>query len=388
MSKKDIKVRKYAKEIREISKTLERLVWEMTQDLRESEQRFRSIVEFAEDAIITISPSKSVTSWNQGATKVFGYSESEALGSDIDELIAKDEVEEEANELSHKVLSGKNIHSHETIRFTKSGVEKHVLLSAASITDSTGLLQEVSLMYKDITQLKKAHEQLVQTEKQATLGVIAGSIGHELNNLIGGLLVHTKLLQTFKDKPDKVQEIAELILTTLEKVALHGKNLLSLSRPSKPRFEPLNLNNIINDTTETLILSGVLKQFKINKNLCDCIELVYGDRHLIEQVVRNLEINSAHAMSDKGNLILQTKIAENSDYMEVIFQDNGSGIPIEVKDKIFEPFFTTKSEGQGTGLGLPIVKDIIELHNGYIHLDSKPGEGTTITVGFPLMKTL
>ena len=388
MKKEEVKAKKFEKQIQEISKTLEGLVLEMTQEIRESEQRYRSIVEFAADAIITISPDKKVTSWNKGAETIFEYTEEEALGKDIDALIAKNEVEGEAKGLSKKVLAGQSIHSLETVRFTRTGEEKNVLLSAAPIMSSNSKLQEVSLMYKDIIQLKRTHEQLVQTEKQATLGVIAGSIGHELNNLVGGLLVHAKLLQQYGSKPERVAEVAELLLTNLEKVALHGKNLLSLSMPTRPRFDPLDLNQVLNDTTDTLVLSGVLKHFKIERSLCECTEFVYGDRNLLEQVIRNLEINSAHAMSSNGELRLVTRLTDDRNYIEIIFRDNGSGIPDELKEKIFQPFFTTKSDGQGTGLGLPIVKEIVELHKGYLKLESKVGVGTTITVGIPVVKSV
>jgi len=386
MGPKDVKASKYTKELKKISEMLNTLVLEMTQDLRESEQRYRSIVEFAADAIITISPRKKVTSWNKGAENIFGYQESEVLGKDIDKLVAKNKVEEEASNLSRKVLRGEYIHTLETIRYTKQGEPRNVLLSAAPIVDRTGKLVEVSLMYKDITELKRAHEQLVQTEKQATLGIIAGSIGHELNNLVGGLLVHAKLLQQFADRPDKVRTVAEIFLTNLEKVALHGKNLLSLSRPTKARFEPLNIGTVLNETTDTLVLSGVLKHYKIEKDFCECTELVKADKNLLEQIVRNLEINAAHAMKEGGTLRIATKLSPDRQFVEMIISDTGAGIPDEIKDKIFQPFFTTKSDGQGTGLGLPIVKDIVELHKGYLKIDSKVGKGTTITVGLPVVK--
>ena len=241
-------------------------------------------------------------------------------------------------------------------------------------------------MYKDITELKQAHEQLLQTEKQATLGIIAGSIGHELNNLVGGLLVHAKLLQQYYDKPERVKETVDIFLTNLEKVILHGKNLLSLSRPTKPRFEPLDLNSVLLDVTDTLILSGVLKHHRVEKHLSPLNGYIKGDRHLLEQVIRNLEINSAHAMQTSGTLCVSTRLSEDSENFEIIISDTGTGIPLEIQDKIFQPFFTTKGEGQGTGLGLPIVKDIIEKHKGYLKLSSQVGTGTTITVGIPMAK--
>ncbi len=384
MKRKEIKAKQYVKQLKEISKTFEDLIWDMIKDLRESEQRYRSIVEFAVDAIITIDTDFRITSWNRGASNIFGYTENEALDQNLDDLIVRTDVETEAFNLSQKVMRGESLRNLEAIRYTREGEPRHVLVSAAPIKTETGEVDAASIMYKDITELKRAHEQLVQTEKQATLGVIAGNIGHELNNLIGGLMLHAKLLQQYVDNPSRVSQVAELILSNLEKIALHGKNLLSLSRPTKPRFEPLDLNQVLLETTETLELTGVLKHFEIEKNLCDEICLVHGDRNLLEQVIRNLEINAAHAMKIGQTLVVKTRTNENKCEMDII--DTGTGIPQDIQDKIFEPFFTTKAEGQGTGLGLPIVKDIVEKHKGQIKIKSETGKGTKVTVSLPLAK--
>ncbi|HPG39576.1 MAG TPA: ATP-binding protein [bacterium] len=381
------KVQKYEKKIKEISKTLEELVWEMIRDLRESEQQYRSIVEFAADAIVSINVDKKVTSWNKGAVNVFGYSEAEVMGQDIDKLIAHENVFHEAVELSQKLLNGESIRSFEAIRYGKDGTPKNVLISAAPIFSHDNLVEAVSIMYKDISDLKQTHNQLVQTEKQATLGIIAGSIGHELNNLVGGMLIHARLIKENYGKPDRIKEYNEYILANLEKVAVHGKNLLSLSRPTKPQLEPLDLNVLLQQTTETLILSGVLKYVTIKTNLHKPAQPVYGDRNLLEQVIRNLEINAAHAMPTGGVLELATALSKDKNNFEIEFRDNGSGIPKELQTKIFEPFFTTKSAGKGTGLGLPIVKNILEQHKGYITLESQVGTGTTFTIGLPIAKT-
>ncbi len=386
MKKYEYKTREFAQKIGDLSQKLEGLVWEMIQELRESEQMYRSIVENAEDAIITIKPDTRVASWNKGAGKIFGYEEEEAIGQEIDELIARNGVEKEALDLSHKVMQGESLKSIEALRYDKNGAPKNVLISASPIFNEQQQVEAVTLMYKDITDLKKTHEQLVRTEKQATLGVIAGSIGHELNNLVGGLLLHARLLQQNADKPEKVKSIADVFAANLEKVALHGKNLLSLSRPTKPRFEPLDINTVLNETTEALSLTGVLKYVKVEKDFCQKPGYIYGDRNLLEQVIRNLEINASHAMPNGGHLRLATRVSDDHNYMQIEFTDTGHGIPKENLEKIFLPFFTTKSEGVGTGLGLPIVKDIVEQHDGNLTLTSEVGKGTTILVNLPIAR--
>jgi len=383
MEIRDQKTQEFAKKIRKISKTLGHLVWEMIRELRESEQRNRSIVEFAADAIISMSPEGRVTSWNHAAEMVFGYTEAEALGKDLDELIFRDPDERAAQSLSDRVLKNAEvIRSLEAVRFNKQREPRHVLISASPIKSESGDVEAVSLMYKDITELKLAHEQLVRTEKQATLGVIAGSIGHELNNLVGGLLMQANLLRINYDKPDKVKDIAEIFAANLEKVAMHGKNLLSLSKPTKPRFELLDLNSVLAETTDTLMLTGVLKHYNVERNFCRDSTYINGDRNLLEQVIRNIEINAAHAMKLGGTLKVSTQ--HSGDYFEMSFSDTGNGIPADLMDKIFQPFFTTKPEGQGTGLGLPIVKDIIEQHDGEIQIESQVGVGTTVAIRLPV----
>lgn len=384
MKTEQLKTQEYADKLNAIAENMQQLVWKMIDELRESEQRYRSIVEFAADAIITISKETRVTSWNKGAESIFGYSEEEAMGQLIDHLIARNGVSQEAARLSDQLLAGRSLMSVEAMRYTKEGEPRHVLISGAPITNENGLVEEVSLIYKDITDLKQAHEQLLRTEKQATLGIIAGSIGHELNNLVGGLLLHARLLKEVAAQPDQVLEIANVFCTNLEKVALHGRNLLSLSRPTKPRFEPLDINAVINETTDTLILTGVLKHFKVERKLSAGSCLVYGDRNLLEQLVRNLEINSAHAMQPGGHLVVQTELLDGQKVCQITIADTGCGIPAEAMEKIFQPFYTTKTEGQGTGLGLPIVRDIVEKHFGTLRVESEVDAGTRIMITLPL----
>lgn len=378
------RISEYERELDRFASKLREWFNDMTEELRESEYRYRTVVDTAADAIITINPDSMIVSWNKGAQDIYGYAESEAIGKNIDDLLAKDDLHEEAKCFSSRLQNGEKLRSIETIRYHKNGTPRHVLLSATPIVSRDNKILGVSLIYKDITDLTRAHLQLLQTEKQATLGVIAGSIGHELNNLVGGLLINAKMLLEKPDDAKRARNTAQVFLTYLEKISLHGRNLLSLSRPTKPKFEALNLSQLLEETTETLILSGVLKHFKVNKNYLENPPMVIGDQNLIEQVVRNLEINAAHATEDGKEISVGVRLSDDKKYIEMYIKDAGHGIPDEIKKKIFEPFFTTKSEGKGTGLGLTIVKQIVDQHHGTLTLESDLGKGTTVTVGLPI----
>lgn len=381
----DTQPRDYRAELQQYARNLEKLFKDMTLELRESERLYRSIVQDAADAIVTLDEDCRIVSWNQAASDIFGYSFEEAAGRNIDELIAdNDVVADEAREFTLQAYSGGKIHARETVRYTRDGRPRRVLISATPITDDEGLVYLISLIYKDITNLYEAHLRLIQSEKQATLGIIAGSIGHELNNLVGGLLLTARELITNPDDPARTREKANLFVGHVEKIMLHGRNLLSLSQPNKPRMGTVDLAVLLDETTKTLEVSGVLKRFKVKKDYGPDLPAVHGDMNLLEQVVRNLEINAAHAMEPGGALTVGCRLSERKGFVEMFISDTGPGIDPAVRQRIFEPFFTTKAEGKGTGLGLPIVKQIVEQHMGFLELDSEPGKGTTVVIGLPV----
>ena len=151
-------------------------------------------------------------------------------------------------------------------------------------------------------------------------------------------------------------------------------------------MKPMVLNPLLDKVTDLLFVSGLLKQYTIVKEYSEDLPLVLGDEMLLEQVVRNLEINAAHAMDNQGILTVNTKFSEDNSHVEFSITDTGHGIPNDRRHQIFLPFYTTKEKGKGTGLGMYIVKQIVEQHKGYIQLKSEVGVGTTVTIGLPIMK--
>lgn len=359
---------------------------EKDRKLTESEHRYRAIVESAGDAIITLDADNIVLSWNEGACYIFGYSAQEAIGRNIDELLIQEDVREEALKLTQQAHGGEKIRSYESIRYTKDGTPKHVLITATPLKEPSGKTYAISLIYKDVTELKISQQQLFQTEKQAALGLIAGSIGHELNNVVSQLLIYTTLLKKDPENVEHVKEMVQTISELVEKSSIHGRNLLSLSKPAEPEMKSLNIERVLEDTTQTMIVCGLLKRYSIVRDYASDLPSILGDEHLLEQVIRNLEINAAHAMGDKGRLTIGTKLSKNEQAVEFFIRDTGHGMSEETEAKVFEPFFTTKSEGKGTGLGLHIVKQIVEQHKGHITIDSEIKKGTTITIGIPVRK--
>ena len=146
----------------------------------------------------------------------------------------------------------------------------------------------------------------------------------------------------------------------------------------------VDLARLLEQTTETLVVSGVLKRLRIVRRYEKDLPPIRGDANLLEQVVRNLEINSAHAMESGGTLTIGCRLSGTEGFVEMFIEDTGPGISPEIKDHVFEPFFTTKSEGKGTGLGLPIVEQIVEQHRGRLALESEVGRGTAVIISLPV----
>ena len=352
--------------------------------LAESERKYRAIVESAGDAIITLNAENMVLSWNEGAREIFGYVQEEAVGKNIDKLLIRDDVREEALQLTQKAHGGEKIRSFESVRYSKEGTPKNVLITATPLKNPEGAIYGISLIYKDITQLKTAQQRLIQSEKQAALGLIAGSIGHELNNAVGEMLIYVNLLKKNPEDAEHVKEMIDTIGELVEKISIHGRNLLSLSKPADPEMRALSIETILEETTQTMVICGLLKRFTISREYTPNLPSILGDKNLLEQAIRNLEINAAHAMGNEGTLTVGTEPSKNDRFVEFFVRDTGHGMSQEIRENIFEPFYTTKSKGKGTGLGMHVVKQIIEQHNGYVRIESEVGEGTTMIIGLPV----
>ena len=203
---------------------------------------------------------------------------------------------------------------------------------------------------------------------------------------LGGLMGYADLLKMKPHDRQLAQKCADIFYAQSQRLKLHALNLLSLSRPREPQMKPIDLNGLLDKVTELLCASGLLKMCTIIREYSEALPNVSGDEMQIEQLMTNLEINAAHAMGNQGILTLRTRLSESKSSVEISITDTGHGIPDDKRGQIFLPFFTTKEKGKGTGLGMYIVKQVVDQHKGYLRLDSKVGIGTTITIGIPVKR--
>jgi signal transduction histidine kinase len=225
--------------------------------------------------------------------------------------------------------------------------------------------------------------QVLISQKQASLGVMAGSIGHEVKNILTTIMGYCELIQDEGDVPHRIKEDLEEIFkasTNLEKLA---GSLLNLGRPNEETFKRINVCDIIDATTNTLIACGTLKRITIDKNCDDPDLFIDGDPFLLEQAIRNIELNAAQAMNDNGTLIIKVAKDLNKGQIYIEIQDSGPGIPETHIHRIFDPFYSTKLNDKGNGLGLSIVKQISESFGGTIEVKNAETGGAIFTFSFP-----
>jgi two-component system, NtrC family, sensor kinase len=239
--------------------------------------------------------------------------------------------------------------------------------------------------------LKEAQEQVVRTEKLASLGKLSATIAHEINNPLGAVLTYIKLMIKLMERDLFTQARAEDIkkyLNIMEsETARCGeivKNLLAFSRHSKITIKSHGIEEIIDRTLPLIAHDLEMKNIQTIKEIEPDLPEIRCDFKQIQQAFLNLMSNASESMDKGGTLRVSARHPEKMGFVEVIISDTGCGISEEDLENIFEPFFTTKEEGKGVGLGLSVVFGIITRHNGSIEVESEPEKGSSFKVRLPV----
>ena len=282
------------------------------------------------------------------------------------------------------------VSSHSEFKFSNYHVE---LLSA--IGNHIGVAVENASLYDDIKnayqELKTAQEQVVRTEKLASLGKLSATIAHEINNPLAAVLTYIKLMMKLiargKFNADKMVDISRYLKTMESETSRCGeivKNLLAFSRQSKITIEPQNIEDIIDKTLMLIEHDLDMKEILLKKIIEPDLPHIQCDFKQIQQALLNLVGNASEAMSKGGILTVAAARSKKKGFVDVDISDTGCGILKKDLKNIFEPFFTTKEEGQGVGLGLSVVFGIITRHKGTIKVESRPGKGSVFKIQLPV----
>lgn len=351
----------------------------------EARQRLAAIVESSDDAIISKDLNGIITSWNQQATRLFGYTEAEMYGRSMSVLIPPD-LQHEEEVILHQIRNGEKINHFETVRVAKSGEKIEVSLSMSPVKDEHGEVVGAAIIGRDIRESKQIERTLRVTEKLAATGRLAATVAHEINNPLEAV-TNLLYLASGRVSDPTASEYLESAQYELKRIAQITRQTLGFYRDtSTPAL--LNVPQAIDD------LLGLYEQKLSNNQICVMKEcdrnaeiVVLGGE--IRQVIANLLTNAIDAMKGGGTLRIRVRKISNIrndsiSGLRITIADSGDGIPAENRLNIFQPFFTTKAS-VGTGLGLWISKTIVEKHHGVLQFRSRTGfrHGTVFSFTLP-----
>jgi len=346
-----------------------------------------AIIESSEDAIITKTLGGLITSWNQGAQRMFGYTEAEVVGGSILTIIPPERRDEEDTVLAN-LRAGKTIKHYLTERLCKDGRRVPVSLSVSPILDAQGRVVGASKIVRDITAQRQAEadqgklrSQLEQAQKMDSLGSLAGGIAHDMNNVLAAILALASAHLTIQSRDSSAYKAFE----TIEEAATRGRNmvksLLAFARQHPAEDRELDLNKLLRENIN-LLEHTTLTRVRFMTDLAEDLRMIRGDPSAILNVFMNLCVNAVDAMPDGGVLYLRSRNAEPSQ-VHVEIEDTGQGMSQEVLARAMDPFYTTKETGKGTGLGLSMAYRAVKAHHGRLELTSAPGRGTCVRIWFP-----
>ena len=354
--------------------------------IEEAALRLAAIVESSDDAIVSKDLNGVVTSWNKGAERIFGYKAEEIVGQSIT-LIIPPELHDDEPRILAKIRAGERIEHFETVRVRKNGEYLNVSLTVSPVRDEQGRVVGAAKIARDVTQQKKNEAALHTSERLASVGRLAATVAHEINNPLEAVTNYIYLANLQPDLSEKVRRYLTAADQELSRVAHIAQQTLGFYRDNS-----LPVKLVISEAIDD-VLRVYDRRFKYKDLHVQCdVEPTLTAWTLqgeFKQILSNLIANAIDASKEGGKIVIRARSSDEyrsgRPGVRITIADYGSGISAEDKAQLFTPFFTTKKE-VGTGLGLWITKDLLEKKGGHIRLrsrDSKPS-GTVIGVYLPL----
>jgi len=380
---------------------------------------FENVIEAMVDAVLVVDVEGNITLTNTAASRLSGYTQDELRAMPIARIVV-DDTSGLRTVVRKRIEDGDVLRREESWLVPKSGQRIPVSVTGSPVLAGDGAFQGILLVARDMREMRRLladkeaeisrrrkaeddlraakasiEETLEQTrsslllaERRATLGTLAGGVGHELRNIAQIQIAAVDELATALEGGQDVTDLARQVLPDLERVGQHitehGKRLMQLARPGPDHVGSLDLTAVVRDVIAMLRGAGKLRQLDVITKLGTEPLTVTVNRTRIEQILVNLIVNAVDAIgAPPGTITVDVHPSEDQSRIVCEVSDTGSGIPPENMSKIFLPFFTTKPEDKGTGLGLPVAREIVQNYGGNLVVTSKVGVGTRFTFDLP-----
>lgn len=351
------------------------------QALQKERDFIDAVLETAGALVVVLDREGRILRFNRACEQVTSYSSEEVMGRHVwDLFIISDEVAG-VKAVFERLRGGEPRSDYENYWMGKGGFLRRISWSNTVIADSSGKVDYVVSSGLDITDFKSMQEQLRKTERIAELGTLASGMAHEIGTPMNVILGRAEYL--FQRTADEgMKKGLATIVTQIERITKVMNQLLVFARRKQPDRQVVDLGEIVEDSLEMFQERMTHNRITVEKGIEGNLPSIYADRDQLVQVLINLVTNSLHAMPEGGRLRLS--LAREGSHVCLGVSDTGHGIPEEIRSKVFEPFFTTKDFGKGTGLGLTVVKGIVEEHGGTITVESVVDKGTTFWIRLPV----
>ena len=366
-------------------------------ELRQSEERYRDLVENAHDIIYSHDLEGNYTSINRAGEQITGYTREESLALNISATVAPEDLSK-TREMLRRKIAGEKVTAYEMEIIAKDG-HRVAVEANTKLVYQDGVPVGVQGIARDVTERKQLEEQLRQSQKMEAIGQLAGGVAHDFNNLLTAINGYSSLALQRLEDDHPIKPYIEEVKKAGDRATNLTRQLLAFGR--KQILQPLaiNLNGVVSDMNKMLrrlIGEDIVFTAKLDAG----VGKVMADPGQVEQVLVNLIVNARDAMPRGGNLTIETKNVELDEeygskhvgvapgkYVLLAVSDTGEGMTEEVRHRVFEPFFTTKEKGKGTGLGLSTVYGIVKQSGGNVWIYSEPGRGTTFKVYLPQVES-
>ena len=372
-------------ETRELKDNLEEKVVELEEArgaVLFERNKLTSIIECMQEGVIFVDDKNHVSLFNKVGQQI----QKEQFGLDAD-AIQSPEADGVLLQIAEDLSKGHAVIEQQSLEIKDKFFEN----TYAAVRDRDDNYLGTVLVCRDVTDRKRMEQQMIQSEKMAAIGELASGVAHEINNPLDGLLNCILRIKRDPQNERQTKEYLGLMEEALRRIESTVGQLLNFSRQRDLALTSVSLNEVVNEVVGLIAYSADEKGIQIEKHFQEELDLIRGDKHLLEQVVLNLALNAIAAMPDGGILTFKTGeigfdalLGKATVFVQVA--DTGIGIPKPVQDRIFDPFYTTKITEKGTGLGLSVSNRIIRQHEGVIEFDSKIEQGSVFTVKLPIRR--
>jgi PAS domain S-box-containing protein len=356
----------------------------MEKKLHQQQEFARRLVDSFPDLIFVVDTERRYTFASPKVEEVLGYDQKESMGTVFGERTHPEDRSTLIGVCEDLLSRKRNFASVEVRVRHKDGEWRRLRCHLSPLFDEKGKIEGLVISGRDITEVKRLEEQLIQAEKLAAMGQMLAGVAHELNNPLTAILGASELVRERPGVDETTRKQLEMTHRQARRAARIVQNLLEFSRPAAPQKKPLDLNAVIERTLQLHEHSLRRNAVEVDLRPCASLPVVVGDASQLIQVFLNLLNNAEQAIREvRPSGRIQIRLVREGARVLATVTDDGAGIKPEVLPKLFDPFFTTKRPGGGTGLGLSICLSIVREHGGDIEAQSLPSGGAAFTVSLP-----